>query len=276
MAYAVADDVKLDAFGGGLTPHALQAHAAGRPAALAEARRPSAFSHLSPAVCLQHHAPRRELPVTKLKNEFSRKQWKDCCGKGCKKCEIAQAYIAEYGTQGRPGEAERRPQRREEGRQDEGRARRRRRPRRRPRPDVTAGDARAEPARRERADRRRDRRLHRHRHQLGAPDGRPLGARPLLDRAHHAEGDGAARRRRVRRGAPAAARGHGARRDRVRALRRARGRARRRPASWPSPRPPRARRATPPSSCACCARRPGSRCTWSPARRRPGSSTSAS
>jgi hypothetical protein len=35
--------------------------------------------------------------VTKLKNEFSRKEWKDCCGKGCKKCEIAQAYIAEYG-----------------------------------------------------------------------------------------------------------------------------------------------------------------------------------
>jgi hypothetical protein len=35
--------------------------------------------------------------VTKLKNDFSRKQWKDCCGKGCKKCEIAQAYIAEYG-----------------------------------------------------------------------------------------------------------------------------------------------------------------------------------
>jgi hypothetical protein len=36
--------------------------------------------------------------VTKLKNEFSRKEWKDCCGKGCKKCEIAQAYIAEYGS----------------------------------------------------------------------------------------------------------------------------------------------------------------------------------
>ena len=35
--------------------------------------------------------------MTKLKNEFSRKEWKDCCGKGCKKCEIAQAYIAEYG-----------------------------------------------------------------------------------------------------------------------------------------------------------------------------------
>ena len=35
--------------------------------------------------------------MTKLRNAFSRKEWKDCCGKGCKKCEIAQAYIAEYG-----------------------------------------------------------------------------------------------------------------------------------------------------------------------------------
>ena len=39
--------------------------------------------------------------MTKLKNEFSRKEWKDCCGKGCKKCEIAQAYIAEYGERKR-------------------------------------------------------------------------------------------------------------------------------------------------------------------------------
>jgi hypothetical protein len=30
-------------------------------------------------------------------HEFGRKQWKDCCGKGCKKCAIAQAYIREYG-----------------------------------------------------------------------------------------------------------------------------------------------------------------------------------
>ena len=36
--------------------------------------------------------------MTKLKHEFSRKEWKGCCGKGCKKCEIAQAYIAEYGS----------------------------------------------------------------------------------------------------------------------------------------------------------------------------------
>jgi hypothetical protein len=32
-----------------------------------------------------------------LRNNFSRKEWKDCCGKGCKKCAIAQAYIAEHG-----------------------------------------------------------------------------------------------------------------------------------------------------------------------------------
>jgi len=36
--------------------------------------------------------------VTKLKHEFSRKEWKGCCGKGCKKCQLAQAYIAEYGS----------------------------------------------------------------------------------------------------------------------------------------------------------------------------------
>jgi hypothetical protein len=35
--------------------------------------------------------------VTKLKAGFSRKEWKDCCGKGCKKCAIAQAYIGKYG-----------------------------------------------------------------------------------------------------------------------------------------------------------------------------------
>ena len=32
-----------------------------------------------------------------LRERFTRKQWKDCCGKGCKKCDIAQAYIGEYG-----------------------------------------------------------------------------------------------------------------------------------------------------------------------------------
>lgn len=35
--------------------------------------------------------------MTKLKGEFSRKEWKDCCGKGCKKCAIAQTYIGKYG-----------------------------------------------------------------------------------------------------------------------------------------------------------------------------------
>ena len=35
--------------------------------------------------------------ATELIERFSRKQWKDCCGKGCKKCEIAQAYIGEHG-----------------------------------------------------------------------------------------------------------------------------------------------------------------------------------
>ena len=32
-----------------------------------------------------------------LRERFSRKEWKDCCGKGCKKCDIAQAYIGDYG-----------------------------------------------------------------------------------------------------------------------------------------------------------------------------------
>jgi hypothetical protein len=32
-----------------------------------------------------------------LKDKFSRKEWKDCCGKGCRKCEIAQAYIGTHG-----------------------------------------------------------------------------------------------------------------------------------------------------------------------------------
>ena len=32
-----------------------------------------------------------------LSKKFGRKEWKTCCGKGCKKCEIAQAYIGEHG-----------------------------------------------------------------------------------------------------------------------------------------------------------------------------------
>jgi hypothetical protein len=35
--------------------------------------------------------------LSKLENDFTPKEWKGCCGKGCKKCEIAQAYIAKYG-----------------------------------------------------------------------------------------------------------------------------------------------------------------------------------
>jgi len=32
-----------------------------------------------------------------MASEFSRKVWKDCCGKGCKKCAIAQTYIGAHG-----------------------------------------------------------------------------------------------------------------------------------------------------------------------------------
>ncbi len=32
-----------------------------------------------------------------LSTKFSRKEWKDCCGKGCRKCELAQTYVAAYG-----------------------------------------------------------------------------------------------------------------------------------------------------------------------------------
>jgi trans-aconitate methyltransferase len=46
---------------------------------------------------MHHRRTGRERPVVKLKNEFARKEWKDCCGKGCKKCEIAQTYIKRYG-----------------------------------------------------------------------------------------------------------------------------------------------------------------------------------
>jgi hypothetical protein len=35
--------------------------------------------------------------MAELKTDFKRKTWKDCCGKGCKKCEIAQAYTGEFG-----------------------------------------------------------------------------------------------------------------------------------------------------------------------------------
>ena len=74
----------------------------------------------------------------------------------------------------------------------------------------------------------------------------------------------------------AAAGGHGARRARLRAVRRPRARARRRPLRRPSPRRPRARRATRRDFVRLCARRPDWTCTSSPAGRRRGSSTSAS
>ena len=35
--------------------------------------------------------------MTDVTSEFSRKEWKDCCGKGCKKCAIAQTYIGAHG-----------------------------------------------------------------------------------------------------------------------------------------------------------------------------------
>ena len=35
--------------------------------------------------------------ATELSERFGRKQWKDCCGKGCGKCAIAQAYTSEFG-----------------------------------------------------------------------------------------------------------------------------------------------------------------------------------
>jgi hypothetical protein len=35
--------------------------------------------------------------MSELKKKFARKEWKGCCGKGCRKCEIAQTYIGVYG-----------------------------------------------------------------------------------------------------------------------------------------------------------------------------------
>ena len=64
--------------------------------------------------------------MSDLKKKFSRKEWKDCCGKGCKKCEIAQTYIGVYGKSkgldklnaGPRGDAGQEA-RQEEGRQEE-------------------------------------------------------------------------------------------------------------------------------------------------------------
>ncbi|HUK77582.1 MAG TPA: hypothetical protein VL117_08285 [Thermoleophilia bacterium] len=35
--------------------------------------------------------------MTKLRDEFSKKEWKHCCGKGCKKCALHNAYLEAYG-----------------------------------------------------------------------------------------------------------------------------------------------------------------------------------
>ncbi len=35
--------------------------------------------------------------MSKLREEFSKKDWKDCCGKFCKDCKIAQRYKEKYG-----------------------------------------------------------------------------------------------------------------------------------------------------------------------------------
>ena len=36
--------------------------------------------------------------MAKFRKQFSPKAWKKCCGKGCRKCEIHAAYLAEFGT----------------------------------------------------------------------------------------------------------------------------------------------------------------------------------
>jgi hypothetical protein len=35
--------------------------------------------------------------MTKLAKDFSKKEWKKCCGKGCSDCKIAAAYVEAYG-----------------------------------------------------------------------------------------------------------------------------------------------------------------------------------
>jgi hypothetical protein len=34
-----------------------------------------------------------------IRDQFTKKERKDCCGGGCKKCKIAAAYIEEYGKE---------------------------------------------------------------------------------------------------------------------------------------------------------------------------------
>lgn len=35
--------------------------------------------------------------MSKLKKDFSEKEWKDCCGGFCKDCKTAKAYRNKYG-----------------------------------------------------------------------------------------------------------------------------------------------------------------------------------
>lgn len=35
--------------------------------------------------------------MAKLANEFPKKKWKKCCGKGCGDCTIYHAYVEAYG-----------------------------------------------------------------------------------------------------------------------------------------------------------------------------------
>ena len=35
--------------------------------------------------------------MTRLRKEFSEKEWKKCCGSFCKDCSIANAYREKYG-----------------------------------------------------------------------------------------------------------------------------------------------------------------------------------
>jgi len=39
----------------------------------------------------------RQGHMSKLAADFSKKQWKKCCGKGCDDCKVYGAYIKEYG-----------------------------------------------------------------------------------------------------------------------------------------------------------------------------------
>lgn len=35
--------------------------------------------------------------MVKFRKKFSKSTWRDCCGKLCDDCKIAEAYIKEYG-----------------------------------------------------------------------------------------------------------------------------------------------------------------------------------